>query len=308
MLTTGLKVGSYRTESKRDELDVLLRFDPAYKNFDEIGNLRIPSPYGSVAISQFTTQSFSPKVGTIRRLNGSRIITVKANVAEGHLTNEKVTAIKNWVQKESPLPKGVNVVFRGEDKDQKESGAFLGKAFVWAILLMLFVLILQFNSFFSALLVLSAIVMSTIGVFIGLIVHQIPFSVVMGGVSIIALAGIIVSNNIIMIDTFDETIKRITDAKTAILYTCAQRLRPIILTHITVILGLLPIVFLVNIDFVNFEITVGDPAMEFWQQLAICISYGVAFGSLLTSFATPAALMARHNFQEHRKRKRLGVA
>jgi multidrug efflux pump len=308
MLTTGLKVGSYRTESKRDELDVLLRFDPAYKNFDEIGNLRIPSPYGSVAISQFATQSFSPKVGTIRRLNGSRIITVKANVAEGHLANERVLAIKSWVQKESPFPKGVNVVFRGEDKDQKESGAFLGKAFVWAILLMLFVLILQFNSFFSALLVLSAIVMSTIGVFIGLIVHQIPFSVVMGGVSIIALAGIIVSNNIIMIDTFDETIKRITDAKTAILYTCAQRLRPIILTHITVILGLLPIVFLVNIDFVNFEITVGDPAMEFWQQLAICISYGVAFGSLLTSFATPAALMARHNFQEHRKRKRLGVA
>lgn len=307
MLTTGLKVGSYRTESKRDELDVLLRFSPTYKNFDEIGNLRLPTPFGSVAISQFATQSFSPKVGTIRRLNGSRIITVRANVADGHLANEKVVSIKDWVQKENPFPKDVNIVFRGEDKDQKETGAFLGKAFMWAILLMLFVLILQFNSFFSALLVLSAIIMSTIGVFIGLIIHQIPFSVVMGGVSIIALAGIIVSNNIIMIDTFDETVKRITNVKTAILYTCAQRLRPIILTHITVILGLLPIVFLVNIDFVNFEITVGDPAMEFWQQLAICISYGVAFGSLLTSFATPAALMARHSFQEWRRRKHLAA-
>ncbi|MDP3641418.1 MAG: efflux RND transporter permease subunit [Alphaproteobacteria bacterium] len=99
----------------------------------------------------------------------------------------------------------------------------------------------------------------------------------------------------------DETVKKITDVKTAILYTCAQRLRPIVLTHITVILGLLPIVFLVNIDFVNITITVGDPAMEFWQQLAICISYGVAFGSLLTSFVTPAALMARHNFREKRR-------
>lgn len=305
MLTTGLKVGSYRTESKRDELDVLLRFDPAYKNFDEIAHLKLPSSYGAVAISQFANQSFSQKVGTIRRLNGSRIISVKANVAEGHLASEKVDAINKWINESEPFSKDVAVVFRGEDKDQKETGAFLGKAFMWAIMLMLFMLILQFNSFFSAFLVLSAIVMSTVGVFIGLMIHQIPFSVVMGGVSIIALAGIIVSNNIILIDTFDETIKTIKDVKTAILYTCAQRLRPIVLTHITVILGLLPIVFLVNFDFVNLVITVGDPAMEFWQQLAICICYGVAFGSLLTSFVTPAALMARHNFQEKRRLRKL---
>jgi multidrug efflux pump len=301
MLTTGVKVGSYRTESKRDELDVLLRFNPDYKNFDEIAHLRLPTSHGSVAISQFATQSFSNKVGTIHRLNGSRIINVKANVAEGPLANDKVKAIVEWMHKSAPFSKDVSVIFRGDDKDQKESGAFLGKAFMWAILLMLFVLILQFNSFFSAFLILSAIVMSTVGVFIGLMIHNIPFSVVMGGVSIIALAGIIVSNNIILIDTFDETVKKITDVKTAILYTCAQRLRPIVLTHVTVILGLLPIVFLVNIDFVNFTITVGDPAMEFWQQLAICISYGVAFGSLLTSFVTPAALMARHNFRERRR-------
>ncbi|MDP3641417.1 MAG: efflux RND transporter permease subunit, partial [Alphaproteobacteria bacterium] len=130
------------------------------------------------------------------------IISVKANVADGHLASDKVNAINEWIKKSKPFSKDINLVFRGEDKDQKESGAFLGKAFMWAILLMLFVLILQFNSFFSAFLVLSAIVMSTVGVFIGLMIHQIPFSVVMGGVSIIALAGIIVSNNIILIDTF----------------------------------------------------------------------------------------------------------
>jgi multidrug efflux pump len=300
MLTTGVKIGSYRTESKRDELDVLLRFDPAYRNFDEISHLKIPTPIGAVAISQFAKQSFAPKVGTISRLNGARIITVKANVSEGHLANEKVNMIEHWIDTEKPFPKDVNIIFRGEDKDQKESGAFLGKAFIWSILLIAFVLILQFNSFFSTLLVLSAIIMSTVGVFVGLMIHQIPFSIVMGGVSIIALAGIIVSNNIIMIDTFDDAVKKISDVKTAILYTCAQRLRPIVLTHITIILGLLPIVFLLDFNFVNFEITVGDPAIEFWQQLAICISYGVAFGSLLTSFVTPAALMARHQFHQWR--------
>jgi multidrug efflux pump len=164
-------------------------------------------------------------------------------------------------------------------------------------MLILFVLVLQFNSFFSAFLILSSIVMSTIGVFVGLMIHQIPFSIVMGGVSIIALAGIIVSNNIIMIDTFDAAVKTLSDVKTAILYTCAQRLRPIVLTQLTVVLGLLPVVFLLNFDFVNLDVTVGDPAIEFWQLLAVCIVYGVLFASLLTLFVTPAALMARHNFR-----------
>lgn len=303
MLTNGVKVGSYRTNSHRDELDVVLRFSPQYRNFDEIANLKIPTTNGSVAISQFATQTFSPKIGTIRRLNGSQMVTVKANVAEGHLASKKVIALKQWVEKENPFPESVTPLFRGEDKEQKESGAFLGKAFLWAIAFMAFILVLQFNSFFSAILVLSSIIMSTVGVFIGLMIHQIPFSVVMGGVSIIALSGIIVSNNIIMIDTYDEAIKTIKNIKEAILYTCAQRLRPILLTQITVILGLLPVVFLLNFDFVNFDVTVGDPAIEFWQQLAVCIVYGVLFGSLLTLFVTPAALMARHNFREWRLKK-----
>lgn len=308
MLTTGLKVGTYRTASKRDELDVVLRFDPAYRNFDEISQLKLPTPLGAISISQFVTQSFSPKVGTIRRLNGSRIVNIKANVNEGHLANEKVTAIKSWISNSQPFPNDINVIFRGEDKDQKESGAFLSQAFLWALLLMAFVLVLQFNSFFSTFLVLSSIIMSTIGVFVGLIIHQIPMSIVMGGVGIIALAGIIVSNNIIMIDTYDTAVETIPDVKKAILYTCAQRLRPIVLTQLTVVLGLVPIVFLLNLDFVNLNITLGDPAVEFWQQLAICIVYGVLFGSLLTLFVTPAALMARHNFRLWRaKRKEVNL-
>ncbi len=303
LLTNGVKVGSYRTTSHRDELDVVLRFDPKHRNFDEISNLKLPTNLGAISISQFVSQTFSPKIGTIRRLNGARMVTVKANVAEGHLASKKVALIKEWIEKEAPFSQEVKFSFRGEDKDQKESGAFLGRAFLWAIAFMAFILVLQFNSFFSAFLVLSSIVMSTIGIFVGLMIHQIPFSVVMGGVSIIALSGIIVSNNIIMIDTYDEAIKTIKSVKQAILYTCAQRLRPILLTQLTVVLGLLPIVFLLNFDFVNFEVTIGDPAIEFWQQLAVCIVYGVLFGSLLTLFLTPAALMARHNFRERRDSK-----
>lgn len=300
LITNGVKMGSYRMPASRDELDIMLRLDPAYRNFDEIKDLKIPTPAGAVALSQFAQQKFSPKIGTIRRLNGARIINIKANVVEGHLATDKMLKIKKWIDQTKPQGADVAVLYRGEDKDQKESSEFLSRAFLWAVLFMGFVLVLQFNSMFSAFLVLSAIVLSTVGVFVGLMIHQLPFSVVMGGVSIIALAGIIVSNNIIMIDTYDEAIAEMKDAVKAILYTCAQRLRPIVLTQLTVVLGLVPIVFLLNLDFINLEVTYGDPAIEFWRVLAVCIVYGVLFGSLLTLFVTPAALMARHNWTIHK--------
>jgi multidrug efflux pump len=300
MFTNGIKLGSFRAIGHRDELDMVLRINEPYRTFDEIKNLQIPTSNGPVALSQFAKQDFSQKVGTIRRSDGSRYITIRSNVKEGVIAGEKIKEIQKWIHDENPFPRDLSLDFQGDTKDQKDSAAFLGKAFLAALLFMTFILVLQFNSFFSTLLILSAIVMSTVGVFLGVMIHQFSFSVVMGGISIIALAGIIVSNNILLIDTFDEATKRIKDVKTAILYTCAQRIRPIVLTHITVVLGLLPIVFLLNLDFINFEITIGDPAIAFWQQMAVCISYGVLFGSVLTLFVTPSALMARHLFRERK--------
>jgi multidrug efflux pump len=150
--------------------------------------------------------------------------------------------------------------------------------------------------------VLSAVVMSTVGVFVGLMVHNLAFGIVMGGIGVIALAGIIVSNNIILIDTYDKLLAEmrqrvahptLREVKQVILETCKQRLRPVILTKLTAILGLLPIMFSLNIDFINFEITHGAPSSQWWVLLSVCIVYGILFASSLTLFVTPCALFLR---------------
>ena len=213
----------------------------------------------------------------------------------------KLTEIQQWL-KANPLDPKVRVIFKGEDEDQKEATGFLIKAFGIAIFLVATILVTQFNSFFSMGLVLSAVVMSTVGVFIGLILHSLAFGIVMGGIGVIALAGIIVSNNIILIDTYDKLLVEmkqrivapsLTDVRQVVIETCRQRFRPVILTKLTAILGLLPIMFGINIDFINLEITRGAPSGQWWVLLSVCIVYGILFASSLTLFVTPCALLLR---------------
>jgi multidrug efflux pump len=151
---------------------------------------------------------------------------------------------------------------------------------------------------------LSAVVMSTVGVLIGLMVIGMPFGTVMNGISVVALAGIVVNNNIVLIDTFDRLKLTAGTQREAILRTGAQRLRPVVLTSVTTILGLLPMVMGVNIDFVSREMTSGAPSTQWWIQLSSAIAFGLAFATVLTLLVTPCALMVRANFQDRRARRR----
>ena len=173
-----------------------------------------------------------------------------------------------------------------------------------ALFIMAIILVTQFNSFYSAFLILSAVIMSTIGVFIGLLITGQPFGIVMTGIGVIALAGIVVNNNIVLIDTFDRLAKSATDMRGAVLRTGAQRLRPVLLTSVTTVLGLMPMVLGMNIDFVNHAVTVGAPSTQWWRSLATAIVFGLAFATVLTLIVTPAALMVRSNFQAWRAKRR----
>jgi multidrug efflux pump len=146
--------------------------------------------------------------------------------------------------------------------------------------------------------------MSTVGVLLGLLITGLPFGIVMSGVGVIALAGIVVNNNIVLIDTFDRLRAEERDAKLAVLRTGAQRLRPVLLTTVTTILGLLPMVLRVNIDFVSRNITVGAPSTQWWTQLSTAIAFGLAFATILTLVVTPSALMLRANGRVWLDRKR----
>jgi multidrug efflux pump len=183
------------------------------------------------------------------------------------------------------------VAFRGGNEDQNEAQAFLGKAMLIAIAAMAIILVTQFNSVFQAFLILTAVVFSTGGVLLGHLVMGKPFGTVMSGVGVITLAGIVVNNNIVFIDTYNVLRQRGTDALDAIVRTCAVRLRPVMLTTVTTILGLMPMVFALNIDLINREVSVGAPATQYWTQLSSSVAGGLAFATILTLLLTPSLLM-----------------
>jgi multidrug efflux pump len=294
LVTKGLKLTEYRPDDSDEEIDVVVRYPEAYRKLDQMQRIRILTDKGLVPISGFIDWSPEPKVGTIKRVDANRVMTVKADVLPGVLADKKTKEIRQWLAGVA-LPETVEVVFKGEDEEQAKAKAFLVKAFGVALFVMAIILVTQFNSFYSAFLILSAVIMSTIGVMLGLMITGKPFGIVMTGVGVIALAGIVVNNNIVLIDTFDHMKKRSTDALDAILRTGAQRLRPVLLTTVTTILGLLPMVFQVSIDFVTREITVGAPSTQWWVSLATAIVFGLGFASVLTLVVTPCALMVREN-------------
>ncbi|MCV6636911.1 MAG: efflux RND transporter permease subunit [Thiotrichaceae bacterium] len=289
LVTNGIFVGEYRPNDADEELDIRIRFPEQDRHLEKLDTLRINTPQGSVPISLFVERIAQQQTGTIKRSDEKRVYTVQADVAEGVLVNDKLIEIRAWLEQQD-FPDGVSLNFKGEDEEQRKAEAFLSKAFGIAIFSIMIILVAQFNSFYQTLLILSAVILSTIGVLIGLLVTQQPFGIVMSGIGVIALAGIVVNNNIVLIDTFNLYYRSGMGSDEAILRTCAQRLRPVMLTTTTTILGLLPMVLSMNIDLVTREITFGAPSTQWWVQLATSIAGGLAFATVLTLVLTPCLL------------------
>ena len=303
LVTKGLKFADYRPDGSDDEVDIVARFPNRARSISELDQIRVPTGSGFAPISNFVTRVAKPKVGLINRIDGERVLSVKADVQPGVLADDKVREIRSWLRGAN-LDSRVNVTFKGEDEEQRNSQAFLTKAFAVALFIMAIILITQFNSFYSAGLILSAVIMSTTGVMIGLLVTNQPFGIVMSGIGVIALAGIVVNNNIILIDTFDQLRRTAPSPIEALLRTGAQRLRPVMLTTITTVLGLVPMVLGVNIDFATREVAIGAPSTQWWTQLSTAIVFGLIFATPLTLIVTPSALMIRENLRAWRARRR----
>jgi multidrug efflux pump len=290
LVTNGILIGDYRPDDADDEIDIRARFPEAERSLGQFDRLRVNTAYGPVPIASFVERQPAQRVGTISRVDGRRQITVAADVADGVLVDDEVQKIKASLAGRDFDP-AVSVTFKGEDEEQKESQAFLSQAFLIALFLIAVILVTQFNSFYQALLILSAVVFSTVGVLLGLLITQQPFGIVMSGVGVIALAGIVVNNNIVLIDTYNELRKRGLAPFDAVLRTGAQRLRPVLLTTVTTILGLMPMVLKVNIDLLTRAITWGGPSTDWWAQLASAVAGGLAFATLLTLVLTPCLLL-----------------
>jgi len=303
LVTNGVKVTEYRPSDNDKAVDIIVRFPEDRRSLDQIDELRVQTSSGYVPIGNFVERIPAQRVGYINRVNGNRVMTVSANIADGvqnAVVQKKIVDTLAGMQ----LGDGVTFKLKGEDEERDKAGAFLGKAFGTALFLIFAILLAQFNRFISVMLVLSAVILSTIGVLLGLMIMGQPFGVVMTGIGVIANAGVIVNNNIVLIDTYDRLRREGQGAYEAILETCRERARPVVLTAVTAILGVLPIAFGINLDFLQREITHGAPATQWWISLSTAIVFGLGFATVLTLIVTPAALMGIANLAAKRDRWR----
>ncbi len=300
MVTSGLNLGSYRPSDADDELDIRLRYPMANRTLDQMDNLRVSHQGQLIPISSFTTKTAHPKTGNIVRTGSNLRYIIEAEVQAGVNDAFKIAQIQA-VLDQNPLPPGVSYRFKGNAEQMAKTGAFLGNAFLLAIFMMITILVTQFNSLYRAGLVLSAIVLSFAGVFMGLMIRGEPFGIVMSGVGMIALAGVVVNNNIVLIDTYSQLRKEGLEAVDAALRTGAQRLRPVLLTTITNVCGLIPMVYQLNIDLIGREILVDAPSSQWWTQLSTAIAGGLTFATVLTLLLTPCLLVLVDQKKDRRK-------
>ncbi len=290
LVTTGLVLSDYRPAGADDAVDIRLRLPEDRRTLSMLDELRVETPAGAVPITNFVTREPTASSGTLTRVDAARTIDVTANLVEGSQDSVFQAQVAEHMAG-MDLPPNISWEMVGSDQESDEAAAFLGNAFGVAIFLIFALLLAQFNRFTYVWLVLSAVVMSTIGVLLGLIIMQMPFSIVMTAVGAIALAGVVVNNNIVLIDTYAHLRRQGMDKLEAVLETCRERVRPVMLTAVTAILGVLPIAFGVNLALLSQEVTVGAPSTQWWIALSSAIVFGLAFSTLLTLVVTPAALM-----------------
>jgi multidrug efflux pump len=301
LVTNGVLVGRFRPDDANEEVDIRVRFPEGDRSATAIDSLRIATPQGNVPLSLFVTREPAPRVSQIERREGKRVIDVRANARELGTGAQIVSELKEWIAGQD-IPAGVDVRFEGADEDTAEAGAFFAGAALAALFMMAVILLWQFNNFWQVLLTLSAVILSTAGVLIGINLLLPYVSILMIGTGIVALAGIVVNNNIILIDTYNRLLGDGRSPENAAIATAAQRMRPILLTTGTTICGLIPMMIQMNVSFRDGAISFGGASSEWWVQLATAVVFGLGFSTMIILLITPAWLLAPYRISRWGRR------
>ena len=300
LVTRGVLLDTMRVDSSDEEVDIRVRLPEKDRVLSTLDTLKVRTADGLVPLSNFITREPVAQLAQINRVDQKRYFDVKADVVPDLLNddgvpitpNERIAFLTDWIEGESPLPAGMDWEWTGDQEDQAESQAFLQVGFSAALGLMFIILLAQFNSFYNATLVLLAVVLSTTGVLIGMLVMGQPFSIIMTGTGIVALAGIVVNNNIVLIDTYQEYSQYMPRIE-AIVRTAEARIRPVLLTTITTMAGLAPMMFGLSLDFIGGGYSIDSPTALWWKQLATAVVFGLGIATVLTLIFTPSMLALR---------------
>lgn len=286
----GATASKYRVDE--DEFDITVRLREDQRNsVDALKNIKIifNNDQGKtinvplIAIADIE-QAKGP--GAIKRKNLKRVITVTGEAQEGYNANEILDSVKSSLAS-FRLPPGYAIDYTGQNEEQDKASAYLGKAFSIALLMIFLILVIQFNSLSQPLIIMSAVIISLIGVFIGLILYGMPFGIIMTGIGVISLAGVVVNNNIVLIDYINVLRRRELTRRDAIVDAGLRRFRPVTLTAITTVLGLIPLTFGFGFDVYSMTFTGGGESAEFWKSMGIAVIFGLAFATVLTLVIVP---------------------
>ncbi|WP_333585893.1 efflux RND transporter permease subunit [Phenylobacterium sp.] len=294
-VTGGVLVGRFRPDDAEDELDIRVRFPPEARNMAAFNDLKISTALGPVPVSYFVEQAPAQQVTTIQRRDGQRLVIVQANARDGVAANQKIAALRPWLE-EADIANDVRWKFSGADEEGQEAARFFVTAMAVSLFLMGVILLWQFNSFYGVFVTLSAVALSTVGVLLGVQVNFLGtfnyISVIMLGTGIVALAGVVVGHNIVLVDTYYQLRRSGYAADDAAVRAATQRFRPVILTTVVTVVGLLPLMFQLHPNFRSGHIEYQAPGSEWWVQLSASVVWGLSFATLLTLVLTPVMLAA----------------
>ena len=310
LVSNGVLIGTYRPSDSDEEVDIRVRLPKEQRTLSTLDDLRLRTQSGLVPLSNFITREAKPKVSSITRRDGLYAMDLKANlkpntqitvetgsgeqVTRAITADDKVAQVQKWLDDQT-WDQSIQFRFRGADEEQKESGEFLTKAMIGSLFLMFIILLTQFNSFYQSILTLATVILAVFGALIGMMVTGQKFSIIMTGTGIIALAGIVVNNAIVLLDTYNRMRSEGVSIPDAVVKTAAQRLRPILLTTVTTIAGLVPMATQINLNFFERVVSVGSITSIWWVQLSTAIIAGLAFSTLLTLILIPCMLALPRN-------------
>jgi multidrug efflux pump subunit AcrB len=295
----GLDVSTYHEGDEDFDITVQLS-DSKRRVTDVLRELMIPAPNGRmVPLTTLATIDYTGSIGNITRINHERVVTVKANVDETKVPGAVARLQAEELLKDYPIPQGYKAKFTGEFEFQKESEEFLSRTFVIAVFLIFLILVTMFNSVTQPFIIMTAVILSLGGAFFGLLFIRSPFGIIMTGVGVISLAGVVVNNGIVLVDYINKLRERGFSINDAIIAGGATRLRPVILTAITTILGLIPMVTGVSFDFHIWEISWVSESTQWWRSMAIVVIFGLMISTFLTLLVVPTLYSLLEAFQSN---------
>ena len=284
----GRDVSTYRLG--QDEYDIIVRLDEQFRQYDtDLASLYILTPEGtSIPLSELASVSRKPTTGSLRHIDLKRVITVTGDASKERSGAEILREIRNLLQ-DFPISEGISISYTGANQQQEESQEFLIQSFIIALFLIFMVLVTQFNSFTLPFIILASVFASISGVFLGMIVHGQPISILMGGIGTISLAGIVVNNAIVLIDYTNQLRARGLSRQDAVVLAGMVRLRPVVLTAVTTLLGLLPITMGMDINFYRWPnvLVFGSEGGTFWKPMNFAVMYGLSVATFMTLFMVP---------------------